>query len=373
MKRLRQGFADVNHNDHDYHRYSDYEYRHDQRSEQYDEQYEQSNHRPAQQYADDPYYHASHNDDAAGYQSHHGQSHHDDYHTDSFSPRRDEPIEPTFDAPYVEDADYYTDQFDAEYDHADDYAPDYYESAQDEQEYHPHSYDSGYAHEYDDRQREPIIHAHPYNAPDALRAEDFYDTSHQSNNRLAKSLGKIGVGITAVAFILAFSAITIIASKPQLTPAEIVQMDGYQGSDTGKSQTMYFNLASLRDCDNTEDCEGIISANDTAANSADRTANSTAQSAPRNVDYREIPAVAITSNPQTAPTAAIESSTRLVRQQWSIVRDQPDMSGAIITSLAANKRVEVIDQIGDWYQIRHESAGGSRTGYMHQSLLQAAQ
>lgn len=368
MKRLRQGFADVNHNDHDYHRYSDYEYRHNQRSEQYEdrhyeqseEQFHQSNHRDAQQFADDPYYRAPHYQESYSDDADY-QPHRDDYHPDSFSPRRDEPIEPTFDAPYVEDADYFDDQY-AEYDDAGDFASDYYEAQNSEQYQHTPAVDTRYAHEYEDPQREPIISARSHSAPGALHAEDFYDTSQQSGYRLGRSLSKIGFGIAAVVFVAAFSAITIIASKPQMTPEEIVQMDGYKGAGSDKAQTMFFNLASLRGCETTEDCEGVVRADGPTADSA--------RSASGNTDYREIPAAAITSSPETTPTAAIESSTWLVRQQWSIVRDQPDMSGAIITSLAANKRVEVIDQMGDWYQIKHQSVAGSRTGYMHRSLLQ---
>ncbi len=250
---------------------------------------------------------------------------------------------------------------------------------------HDHQTDDLYHSERhtDEVLRDPDIYDYYHEPQGVLFAEDFNDTQHYTRNRFTETMGKIGLGITAVVFAIGFAAITFIAGKPPMTPHEIVQMDGYQGSKS--HQTLYFNLASLRGCSNIADCDDTTQS-ETGNNSSQsspsikttpglrtitQTDNEDRYAAGENSSYREIPAVSASAT-QTGINIVENASQWKVKKQWSIVRETPASNGAIITSLAADKHVAVISTIGEWFEISTDSTSSKPEplGFMHSSLLQ---
>ena len=230
--------------------------------------------------------------------------------------------------------------------------------------------------------RDPEIHEYSQDRAGVLLAEDFVDTQYKARNRFTKLLGKIGVSLALALLAIGAAAFTMFANKPHLTPAEIVQLDGYKGQVKGK--TLYFNLASLRGCDSIDDCDGVVktgsqnkSAHSDLSNSTVEGLGTTRQAAGRESvtrentsKYREIPAVA-TPESQTAGTSKGKDNQWKVRQQWSIVRETPARNGAIVSSLEVDQRVTVIKKNGEWYEITTDDNSSSEPlGFMHKSLLQ---
>ena len=221
----------------------------------------------------------------------------------------------------------------------------------------------------------PEINEYTQDRAGALYAEDFDDAIHRTSNRFFQSLGKIGIGLAIALFAISFAVITVFASKPQMTPEEIVQMKGYKGP--ARDRTVFFNLASLRDCNNIDDdCDGVVKASlPNSSSQSDSTIEPPAQSTAYDSlalssNYREVPAVA-TPATQASSTIANKSNQWKVRQQWSIVRETPARNGAIITSLVSDQHVTVIRKIGEWWEISTDDESTSvPLGFIHSSLLQ---
>ena len=221
----------------------------------------------------------------------------------------------------------------------------------------------------------PEINEYTQDRAGALYAEDFDDAIHRTSNRFFQSLGKIGIGLAIALFAISFAVITVFASKPQMTPEEIVQMKGYKGP--ARDRTVFFNLASLRDCNNIDDdCDGVVKASlPNSSSQSDSTIEPPAQSTAYDSlalssNYREVPAVAAPAT-QASSTNADKSNQWKVRQQWSIVRETPARNGAIITSLVSDQHVTVIRKIGEWWEISTDDESTSvPLGFIHSSLLQ---
>lgn len=223
---------------------------------------------------------------------------------------------------------------------------------------------------YADTLRDPQIYEYSHESSGALSAADFHDTQRGGKNQFALAAGKIGARLAIALFTIGFAAVTIIASKPQMTPEEIVQMEGYKGP--ARDRTLFFNLASLRECGDINDCDGVVKAN-TETNqpktgSTDKTAFRTGSADSDTMNYREIPAVAARQTNSDAGNSF--AGTWTVKEQWSNVRETPDISGAIVTSLAAERRVTIVNRVGDWYEISTEDAASKPLGFIHSSLLQ---
>ncbi len=194
-------------------------------------------------------------------------------------------------------------------------------------------------------------------------------------------------GVTAMLGLIGFLA---FSSAPDLTPEEIIAMQGYAGEQPIKTP---FNLASLRECDQI-DCAGTSTTiTPNTNNSTDRvSADSNETSAlpiaqtttvlnaiPSDassgyIELQEIPAANNTystlSTENNKPVyTEIESNKALqVLQQWSNVRTEPSTDGAIITSLSIGTGVTVLSQTGEWYEISLTDRSFI-TGYMHRSTV----
>jgi len=258
------------------------------------------------------------------------------------------------------------------------------ESWIDETRVDPFSGDSIDSHDYrSEEHRDPDIYDYTPDRTGILYAEDFNDARPSERNRFTESLGKAGIGLAVAVFTVGFAAITVLASKPQLTPEEIVQMDGYKGQIS--NQTLYFNLASMRGCSSIKDCDGVVKSTG-ASPTADLTTRAT-QSALTSTksgdsksiassnaaNYHEIPAVAKTADnaEQRSTIQGVETGVWKVRQQWSIVRETPASGGAIVTSLDADTRVIVVNEVGEWREIATNPSKPKAIGYIHESLLQS--
>jgi hypothetical protein len=210
---------------------------------------------------------------------------------------------------------------------------------------------------------DPAFNDYAHGQAGALYDEDFKDVGRSSRNRFTASLGKIAAGSAIALFTIGVAALTMFASKPQLTPAEIVQMEGYQGTE--RTRSIYFNLASLRDCNTIQDCDGVIQAN--GSDSQTKTTYGSNRESMEN--YLEIPAVA---TPSTDGQSAVNGEPWSVKKQWSIVRESPERNSPIVASLEADSRVTVIREIGEWKEVSTSRSDSKSvvTGYMHSSLLQ---
>jgi len=182
-------------------------------------------------------------------------------------------------------------------------------------------------------------------------------------------------GVAGIGGILVLIGFLAVSSAPDLSPEEIIAMEGYGGEQQVKTS---FNLASLRDCDASADCDyttktTIIPVTSTSTSALVSNTNDIEAETVRNItesvnevntQIREIPAAQITANTSTGSTG----NTLVVLQQWSNVRGRPDINGEILTSLAEGTNVTKIGQTGQWLEV--EVNGRKRvTGYMHRSTV----
>ena len=182
---------------------------------------------------------------------------------------------------------------------------------------------------YTENYRDPEIYEYSQDRAGDLLAEDFVDTQRKTRNRFTEAMGKVGITLALALLAVGVAAFTMFASKPTLTPAEIVQMEGYKGS-IGR-ESIALDNASI---------------------------------------YREIPAAATTETQNTG-NSVDKSNQWSVRQQWSNVREAPAPDSAIVTSLEVDQSVTVIKKIGEWYEITTEDDSSSESlGFIHESLLQ---
>lgn len=216
---------------------------------------------------------------------------------------------------------------------------------------------------------------------------DLKDIQFTPHSDRAKKLA----AYTGVAAMIGLISLAGFSTIPDLSPQEIIAMEGYAGEQPIKTP---FNLASLHDCEAGTECAEALQSTVTPV-----TADPTTQAAPatteatqntsaatsessvviRNVsddtieyvEVREIPAATTeieTSSLDTFNTDAGLSDSMVVLQQWSNVRGTPDIYGEILTSLAVGKTVTKIGQSGPWIEVQVDERP-SVTGYMHRSTI----
>ena len=200
---------------------------------------------------------------------------------------------------------------------------------------------------------------------------DLRDIQPAKHSTMLRTLA----GVAGIGGILVLIGFLAVSSAPDLSPEEIIAMEGYGGEQKVKTP---FNLASLRDCDAGADCDRttetkIVPVTSTAALvpsangiEADTVRNFSEVVNEGNTQIREIPATQITANTNTFSAG----NNLVVLQQWSNVRGRPDINGEILTSLAEGTNVTMISQSGQWFEV--EVNGRRRvTGYMHRSTVAA--
>ena len=58
-----------------------------------------------------------------------------------------------------------------------------------------------------------------------------------------------------------------------------------------------------------------------------------------------------------------------VVKQWSHVRAEPEVTGAVVDTLELGSQIRVLDIVNKWILVRYNDGKKSGTGFMHQSLL----
>ncbi len=231
---------------------------------------------------------------------------------------------------------------------------------------------------------------------------DLQDIERARHSTLKRTIAGFA-GLTGILGLIGFLA---VSSAPDLSPEEIIAMEGYAGEQSTKTP---FNLASLRDCDTSADCSkaakteivpitavsaqtlASVSQDTSGSRHATPTVPATEIYIARNnsetigsfrENFREIPAAVATILTVTESEAADSATTRsqdytdsdlsisdlVVLQQWSNVRGAPELNGEILTSLAKGTNVTGIGQTGKWIKVK--VIGRKQvTGYMHQSTV----
>lgn len=258
--------------------------------------------------------------------------------------------------------------------------------------------------EYDDSYQTPPAH---YEEDVWLREKhnritfsdaDLEDISHARHSNLATTLAGFA-GVVAMLGLIGFLA---LSSKPELSPQEIIAMEGYAGEQPTKTP---FNLASLRDCEASDDCaeDQRTTVTPTVATTAGITPITTTSSTDARVwvssntdsdsgytdagyaEFTEIPAatnsfstngqIQVTSTDSDTPggdtgfsdTVFEGGGTLEVLQQWSNVRSAPNIDGEILVSLAQGKTVTRLSEVGQWVEVEVDERGV--IGYMHRSTV----
>lgn len=179
---------------------------------------------------------------------------------------------------------------------------------------------------------------------------DFADVPLARRSRWLKGASRVAMvalGVCTVAVTLvAFN----IGSKPALSAADIILMDGYGGRQPVP------DLITPASIDHSERTSApTVSIQEISARTNPTGLHSIA---PQIIDMHFATA-----------TPAAKASTEIhmqVLQQWSNLRASPDISGDIIASLEVADVVTVLGQTDRWMHVRTDS---NQTGYMHRSLL----
>ena len=201
-------------------------------------------------------------------------------------------------------------------------------------------------------------------------------------------------GLGACAAMLALIGLLAVSSLPDLTPHDIISMQGYEGEQPIKTP---FNLASLRDCDNAADCSSDssdlppVTANTDLGSPAttdslafapevryDNSTPTIIESQRVYTELQEIPAATTTFSTDNgfndtlevpvSSRSTFDSEELIVLQQWSNVRDAPNTRGSILTSLAEGTSVTRLSQTGSWIEVRVNNRSQT-IGYMHRSTV----
>ena len=210
--------------------------------------------------------------------------------------------------------------------------------------------------------------------------QDLLDIERGKNSTIMRTIA----GIAGVASFLGLVGFLALSSTPDLSPEEIIAMEGYEGEQRKKTP---YNLASFHDCNAGPDCNNtalLESDPTTATRTTGDTTEIVNSSNEGNIVVREIvqeiPATTSTANTVSDSSltsvpvissddfSAVSDSGLVVLQQWSNVRGTPGINGSILTSLAQGTNVTKIGEVGNWVEV--ETNGRRQvTGYMHRSTV----
>jgi hypothetical protein len=183
-----------------------------------------------------------------------------------------------------------------------------------------------------------------------ISAADLRDTNRPTPfPRFNKTAGRIAalIGLGVVAMLM------YLTLQPEVTAYDIVSMQDYEGQ---QRPAWTLEPDQVTDCDTMSSCfkEQLARSQQPAES------DSTIQEIPASTQVEVVPAV-------------VDSSTVLpglmqVTQQWSNIRNAPNMSGDIIASIARNLEVTILGQTDNWYEIMTLD-GRDLQGYMHKNTL----
>ena len=184
----------------------------------------------------------------------------------------------------------------------------------------------------------------------AFSHEDLADVSTRRRNVWAKNASRLAVlALSVCSFAIVLQGVKA-GSRPDLSPADIVQMQGYGGRQSVPHTVTPESLGHSRSG------SGYI--------------GSIREVSARNLVVGDLQAIAPQIIDQHFPTTVeTKPVTRMrVLQQWSNLRTRPDLSGDIIASLYKRDTVTVLGQTDQWLQIETDDF---QQGYMHRSVLGA--
>ncbi len=268
------------------------------------------------------------------------------------------------------------------------------------------------------RRQSPVQQAHESFGDDVWLREKYTRISYTDADLRDAELvvphdrGKALKRVAGFAATLGLLALLTVASTPDLSPQDIIAMDGYAGEQSPKT---LFNPASLQKADIPgQESTGTSSAANLTASKQDTNAawpdsnpttttgntdpgdagpgdagpGNTGNAGLNNTSFDN----AATSNGSSfsviqasstgtfntdssfnneAPTSALYNNTGTaltVLQQWSNVRATADINSEILTSLAAGKTVTQIGESGRWIEVQVDEQP-SVTGFMHRSTV----
>lgn len=244
-----------------------------------------------------------------------------------------------------------------------------------------------------------------YRAAEIQKAENrirFNDADFMDVNRPKFSnMGTTLSGFAGVVAMLGLIGFLAFSSKPELSPTDIVSMQGYSGE---QKTTTAFNLAELRGCETLHDCDESTSATQLSENTAAVASSNQAGSTQNGLNQEgseqasgehqtyalnKIPVVTGHTSTQQGASELVEvpattnqyvnvsesgyssndeAEQLQVSRQWSNVRDAPSMAGAIIKALPEGTDVTVLSKTGNWFEIQVNNPS-QITGYMHKNTV----
>ena len=210
------------------------------------------------------------------------------------------------------------------------------------------------------------------------------------------NMGTTLSGFAGVVAMLGLIGFLAFSSKPELSPTDIVSMQGYSGE---QKTTTAFNLAELRGCETLHDCDESTSATQLSENTAavagstqnglNQEGSEQASGEHQTYALNKIPVVTGHTSTQQGASELVEvpattnqyvnvsesgyssndeAEQLQVSRQWSNVRDAPSMAGAIIKALPEGTDVTVLSKTGNWFEIQVNNPS-QITGYMHKNTV----
>lgn len=182
----------------------------------------------------------------------------------------------------------------------------------------------------------------------AFSREDLADVSTRRRNIWVRNASRLAVLVlSACSFAIVLQGVKA-GSRPDLSPADIVQMQGYGGRQSVPHTVTPESLGHSRsDSGNTGSIREVSARNLVIGDLQDI--------APQIID-QHFP----------APVETHSVIRMRVLQQWSNLRNRPDLSGDIIASLYKHDTVSVLGQTDQWLQVETDDY---QQGYMHRSVL----
>ncbi len=178
-------------------------------------------------------------------------------------------------------------------------------------------------------------------------------------NPLSRYTGKKFAKVAAVTLFFAFGVLVVLSTKPDVTAYDIVSMDSYEGQ---QQPEWALDLEIGDGCDSLSACFKESLAMTQKKNEATPDPKAVMEIPARSIQP-DVPEIVSTVN-VVEPT----SDRMRVARQWSNIRTEPGMSGAILTSIASGSEVHIIGQSGTWYEIVTADDRAIQ-GFMHQSTL----
>lgn len=197
-------------------------------------------------------------------------------------------------------------------------------------------------------------------AAPVLTAHDLRDITVRRSSRILKIAAKASLLLLAAISMAAIAALLISASKPALSPAQIIQMEGYQRYHSQPNAAATDLTASTL-----SSAEPFSAIREIPARVAPP-----AKLIPVQIVETHFSPPQADTGVQSLRSGSTDRPRMQASKQWSNLRAEPNGSATILASLRINQPVTVLQQSGKWLKVRTDF-GQPVTGYMHRSVLAA--